>query len=56
MGGGGGLQGLGKEGEPLLGGGIFHWGGGGVLYHKGVGGRGFVVWVMAVHKSLVSDV
>ena len=51
-GGGGGLEGLGKGN----GGGIFHWGGGVYYTTRGDGGGGFMVWVMMVHKSLMSDV
>ena len=59
--GGGGVEGLGKDqgggGEPLLAGGIFHGrGGGGYYITRGGGGGGFMVWVMAVHKSLMPDI
>ena len=42
----GGVEGLGKG----------HMGGGGIYTTRGDGGGGFMVWVMTVHKSLMSDV
>ena len=47
------------KGKPLLGagGGNLPLGGGGMYYiTRGAGGGGFMVWVMVVHKSLMSDV
>ena len=44
----------GRTREGPQGGGIFHWRG--VYYTtRGDGGGGLMVWVMAVHKSLMSD-
>ena len=49
---GGRVEGLGKGHR----GGASSMGGGGYHTTRGDGGGGFVVWVMAVHKSLMSDV
>ena len=49
---GGGVEGLGKG----QGGGASSIGAGVYYTTRGDGGGGFMVWVMAVHKSLMSDV
>ena len=48
---GGGVEGLGKGhgGASSIGGGVYYT-------TRGDGGGGFMVWVMMVHKSLMSDV
>ena len=47
----------GRTREGPQGGGASSIGGGGVYYTtRGDGGGGFMVWVMTVHKSLMSDV
>ena len=55
---GGRVEGLGKGqrgGGIVGGGGIFHFGGG-YYITRGGGEGGFMVWLMAVHKRLMSDV